>query len=92
MVEANEEKKVDMQLQDKQKTNADETVSGILDLLDRSLSVGLINERVNALKKLKQEVSVHSLIFAKFEAEHQPKMKSVPVFSKGVKFYNKINA
>jgi len=48
----------------------------------------LLNERVDAIKKLKKEVSVHSLTYAKFESEHQYKLKSVPVFARGLKYYN----
>lgn len=47
----------------------DEDVSIVVNALDRKFNVGLIKDRVAALKKLKEEFSVHSLIFAKFEAE-----------------------
>ena len=50
----------------------------------------MLNERVAALKKLKEEVSVHSLTYAKFESEQQPKLKSVPVFGRGLRIYNEL--
>jgi hypothetical protein len=53
--------------------------------------VGLIKDRVAALKKLKEEVSVQSLIYAKFESEEQPKLKGLPVFEKGLQYYAGLN-
>ena len=62
-----------------------------MDALEKKYSVELINERIEALKKFKQEVSAFSLTYAKLEFEEQPKLKSVPVFMKGLNFYNELN-
>ena len=51
----------------------------------------MITERVEAYRKFKEEISVFSLKYAKFESEQQPKLKVLPVFSKGLKFYNELN-
>ncbi len=55
----------------------------------------MIGERLEALRKFKEEVreelSVLSLKYAKFESEQQPKLKTVPVFLRGLKFYDELN-
>ena len=53
MVEANKEKKSDGQPQDHVTSCADEEISLIMDALEKKYSVGLINERIAALKKFK---------------------------------------
>jgi hypothetical protein len=60
-------------------------------MLDKKYNANLINERIEALTKFKEEVSIFSLKYAKFESEHQDKLKSVAVFNKGLKFYNDLN-
>ena len=62
-----------------------------MDALDKKYNINLIKERVEALRKFKEEVSVHSLNYAKFESDQQPKLKNVPVFARGLKFYNELN-
>ena len=51
----------------------------------------MIKERLEALRKFKQEVSVFSLNYAKFESEQQPRLINFPVFEKGLNFYNNLN-
>ena len=63
----------------------------MIQALEKRHNINLINERIEALKKFKEEVSVHSLTYAKFEAEQQPRLKNVQVFQKGLKFYNNLN-
>ncbi len=46
---------------------------------------------MEAYRKFKEEVSVFSLKYAKFESEQQPKLKGLPVFYRGLKFYNELN-
>ena len=41
----------------------------MIEALEKRHNINLINERIEALKKFKEEVSVHSLTYAKFEAE-----------------------
>ena len=91
MVEAKEEIKQGAQPQDKPRTEVDEDVSMMIDALEKNYNTEKINERLEALRKFKEEVSVFSLKFAKFESEHQPRLKNLPVFGKGLKFYNEIN-
>ena len=63
----------------------------MIQAIEKRHNINLINERIEALKKFKEEVSVHSLTYAKFEAEQQPRLKNVQVFQKGLKFYNNLN-
>ena len=53
MVEANEENKVGGQPQDHLTNGQDEEISMIMDALEKKYSVGLIQERLQALKKFK---------------------------------------
>jgi len=69
----------------------DEEISLVMDVLEKKYSVGLIKARVAALEKFKSEVCAFSLTYAKLEFEEQPKLKSVPVFMKGLNFYNELN-
>ncbi len=91
MVEANEEIKAWGQPQDKPTSDADEQVSIIIETLEKNYNEDMITERVEAYRKFKEEISVFSLKYAKFESEQQPKLKVLPVFSKGLKFYNELN-
>ena len=50
----------------------------------------MITQRVEALRKFKEEVSVFSLKYGKFESEQQPKL-GLPVFEKGLNFYTDHN-
>ena len=69
MVEANEEVKIEAQPQDSNSTCGDEEISVIMDVLDKKYNIDLIKERVAALTKFKEEISIHSLTYAKFESE-----------------------
>jgi hypothetical protein len=69
MVEANEEVKIMAQPQDSNSTGGDDEISIVMDALDRKYNIDLIKERVEALTKFKQEISIHSLTYAKFESE-----------------------
>ena len=91
MVEANEEIKQGVQPQDKPTPDADEQVKMIFEALEKNYNEDKITERVEALRKFRDEVSVFSLRYAKFESEQQPKLKGLPVFDKGLKFYNEHN-
>ena len=53
MVEANEENKVGGQPQDHMTNGLDEDISMMMDALDKKYSVGLIQARLQALKKFK---------------------------------------
>ena len=53
MVEANEEVKIEAQPQDNSTTGADEELTFFIEALDKRYNINLINERVEALKKLK---------------------------------------
>jgi hypothetical protein len=91
MVETNENIKQCVQSEDKPIPEADEQVMMMFDALEKSYNEEKINERVEALRKFREEVSVFSLRYAKFESEQQPKLKGLPVFDKGLKFYNEHN-
>ena len=91
MVEANKDINEDAQPQDKLTLGADQDVSFIIDALEKNFNEGMIKDRLEAYRKLKEEVSVFSLKYAKFELEHQPMIKGLPVFNKGLKFYNELN-
>ena len=91
MVEANEEIKAWGQPQDNPTPDADDAVSGMIAALEKNYNEEMITERLEALRKFKEEVSVFSLRYAKFESEQQPKLKGLPVFEKGLKFYNEQN-
>jgi len=53
MVEANEEVKIEAQTQDNSTMVADEELTLFIKALDKRYNINLINERVEALKKLK---------------------------------------
>ena len=69
MVEANEEIKDWGQPQDKPTPDANEEVSLMIGALEKNYNIDLIRERVEALRKFKEEVSVFSLKYGKFESE-----------------------
>ena len=91
MVEANEEIKAQGQPQDKPTPHADELALIITEALEKNYNEDMVTERVEALRKFQEEISVFSLKYAKFESEQQPKLKNLPVFSKGLLFYNELN-
>ena len=91
MVEANEEIKAWGQPQDKPTPDADEEVSGMIAALEKNYNENMIKERLEALVEFRKEVSIFSLKYGKFESEQQPKLKTLPVFAKGLKFYDELN-
>ena len=91
MVEANKEINEGAQPQDNFTPGADQDISATIDALDKDYNEDLIKERLEALRKFKEEVSVFSLKYAKFESEQQPKLKNLAVFNRGLKFYNELN-
>ena len=91
MVETNVEITQGVQPQEKPTPNADEQVTIMLEALEKNYNEDKITERVEALRNFREEVSFFSLRYAKFESEQQPKLKGLPVFEKGLKFYNDHN-
>jgi hypothetical protein len=63
----------------------DDLTAGMIDLINRKHEqyAKLLVERIDALRKLRERVSLNSLIFNEFEAIEQPKLKAVPVFLNG---------
>jgi len=91
MVEANEDIKQSTQPQDKPTKDYD-LDSIMIDALEKNYNTDKINERLEALRKFKEEVSAFSLKYAKFESEQQPRLQNLPVFGKGLRYYNEVNS
>ena len=60
---------IEAQPQDSISTGVDEEISIVMGAVDRKYNINLIKERVAALTKFKEEISLHSLTYAKFESE-----------------------
>ncbi len=75
MVQANEDIKQGAQPQEKPTTDVDEDESIMMDALEKNYNTQKINQRFEALRKFKEEVSVFSLKFTNFESEQQPRLK-----------------
>ena len=69
MVEANKEINEGAQPQDILTPGADQNIAAIIDALEKNYNEDLIKERLEAYRKFKEEVSVFSLKYAKFESE-----------------------
>jgi len=91
MIKTDENIKQGVQSEEKPIPEANEQVMMMFDALEKNYNEDKINERVEALRKFREEVSVFSLRYDKFESEQQPKLKGLPVFDKGLKFYNEHN-
>jgi len=68
MVEADEEIKAWGQPQEKPTPDGDNEVA-MIKALEKNYNETMIEERLDALRKFKQEVSVFSLKYGKFESE-----------------------
>ena len=69
MVEASKEINEGVQPQDNLTPGTDQDVSFIINELEKNYNEDLIKERLEAYRKFKEEVSVFSLKYAKFESE-----------------------
>ena len=69
MVEANEEIKAWEQPKDRPNPDADEEVARLNEACENNYNENMIGERLEALRKFKEEVSVFNLKYGKFESE-----------------------
>ena len=87
MVEANEAQIE--QPQEKQTPGASDATTRMIESMELKFSENsvVLSERVDILKQLKEEQSLLSLKFAKFNAEQIGKLKSGSMFARGLPFY-----